>query len=130
MATILGLMGVFATFLLFWIAERLLHLDRPTIQTLIFLKLAVAGHMTIYLTRTGENSFWTRPFPSPILLIATETTQIIGTFIAVYGIFMSPIGWKLAILIWIYALIFLVINNVVKVHVFRILNHKGLIFRR
>ncbi len=130
MATILGLMGVFASFLIFWIAERLLHLDRATIQTLIFLKLAVAGHMTIYLTRTGENHFWTRPFPSPILLIATETTQIIGTLIAVYGIFMSPIGWKLAIFVWVYALVFFVINNFVKVYSFRILNHKGLIFRR
>jgi H+-transporting ATPase len=129
-ATILGLMGVFASFLLFWIAERFLYLDRPTIQTLIFLKLAVAGHMTIYLTRTGEKPFWTRPFPSPVLLIATETTQIIGTFIAVYGIFMSPIGWQLAIFIWAYAMIFFAINDFVKVYLFRILNHKGLIFRR
>ena len=129
-ATILGIMGVFASFLLFWIAERFLYLDRPTIQTLIFLKLAVAGHMTIYLTRTGEKPFWTRPFPSPVLLIATETTQIIGTFIAVYGIFMSPIGWQLAIFIWAYAMIFFAINDFVKVYLFRILNHKGLIFRR
>lgn len=129
-ATILGLMGVFASFLLFWIAERFLHLDRPTIQTLIFLKLAVAGHMTIYLTRTGEKPFWIRPFPSLVLLIATETTQIIGTFIAVYGIFMSPIGWQLAIFIWVYALIFFAINNFVKVYFLRIVNHKGLIFRR
>lgn len=130
MATLLGILGVFASFLMFWIAERLLHLDRPTIQTLMFLKLAVAGHMTIYITRTGEKQFWTRPFPSPILLIATETTQVIGTLIAVYGIFMNPIGWKLAIFIWIYALLFFVFNNFVKVYFFRILNHKGLIFRK
>ena len=34
--------------------SAILHLPRPTIQTLIFLKLLVAGHFTIYLTRNPE----------------------------------------------------------------------------
>jgi Cation transport ATPase len=65
LATVLGIMGVFASFLMFWIGERVLHLDRVTIQTLIFLKLTVVGHMTIYLARIGEELFWIRPYPSP-----------------------------------------------------------------
>ncbi len=53
-STVLGVLGVIASFSLFWIAERIFGLPRPTIQTLIFLKLLVAGHFTIYLTRNPE----------------------------------------------------------------------------
>jgi H+-transporting ATPase len=130
LATMLGTMGVFASFLLFWIGERVLHLDRPTIQTLIFLKLAVAGHMTIYLTRTNENPFWTRPFPAAALFFTAEATQVIGTLIAVYGVFMHPIGWKLAGFVWGYALVFFVINDFLKVRFYRLIEHRGMIFRR
>jgi H+-transporting ATPase len=130
LATILGVMGVFASFLLFWIGERILHLDRLTIQTLIFLKLAVAGHMTIYLTRTNENPFWTRPSPAAALFFTAEATQVMGTLIAVYGVFMSPIGWKLAGFVWGYALVFFVANDFIKVRLYRILNHRGLVFHR
>lgn len=130
LATMLGVMGVFASFLLFWIGERILHLDRMTIQTLIFLKLAVAGHMTIYLTRTNENPFWTRPFPAAALFFTAEATQVIGTLIAVYGVFMSPVGWKLAGFVWGYALVFFVVNDFIKVRLFRIINHHGLVFHR
>jgi len=57
-AFVLGVAGVLSSFLMFWIGEEVIKLDRQTIQTLMFLKLSVAGHMTIYLTRTGE-----RPMP-------------------------------------------------------------------
>jgi H+-transporting ATPase len=129
-ATVLGIMGVFASFLLFWIGESLLHLDRPTIQTLIFLKLAVAGHMTIYLARTGEHPFWIRPLPAAALLVATESTQIVGTLFAVKGIFMHPIGWKLAGFVWGYALVFFVVNDFIKVRFYNIMNHRNILFRR
>jgi H+-transporting ATPase len=129
-ATVLGIMGVFASFLLFWIGKMLLHLDRPTMQTLIFLKLAVAGHMTIYLARTGEQPFWIRPLPAPALFVTTELTQIAGTLFAVKGIFMHPIGWKLAGFVWGYALVFFVVNDLVKVRFYNILNHRNVLFRR
>jgi len=129
-ATILGVMGVFASFFLFWIGERLLHLDRQTIQTLIFLKLTVAGHMTIYLTRTNENPFWTRPLPAPALFFTAEITQAVATLIAVYGFSMNPIGWKLAGFVWGYALVFFIVNDFVKVRLYRLINHGNLIFHR
>jgi len=115
-ATLLGGMGVFSSFLLFWIGERILLLDRVTIQTLMFLKLTVAGHMTIYLTRTAEEPFWTRPYPAASLILTAEITQIIATLFAIYGIFMNPIGWKLAGFVWVYSLAFFFINDFVKVH--------------
>jgi H+-transporting ATPase len=129
-ATVLGIMGVLASFLLFWIGERLLNLDMPTIQTLIFLKLAVAGHMTIYLARTGEHPFWIRPLPATALFVVTESTQIVGTLFAVKGIFMHPIGWKLAGFVWGYALLFFVINDFIKVRFYNIMNHSNILFKR
>ena len=63
LATILGILGVVSSFILLWVAREYFHLDAGVIQTLIFLKLAVAGHMTIYLARTGQQHFWERPLP-------------------------------------------------------------------
>jgi H+-transporting ATPase len=122
-AVVLGGMGVFSSFLLFYIGEKVLFLNLATIQTLIFLKLAVAGHMTIYLARTGENHFWKRPLPASRLFWATELTQIVGTLVAVYGVFMKPLGWTLALFVWAYALGFFVINDSVKVWAARGLNN-------
>jgi H+-transporting ATPase len=126
-AIVLGLMGVFSSFLLYWIGRQVLMLSPSTLQTFLFLKLAVAGHMTIYLARTGENHFWIGPLPSGALFWVTETTQLVGTVVAVYGIFMAPIGWLLAGLIWGYALVFFVINNFVKVNFCKLAEHRHII---
>ena len=64
LATILGILGVVSSFILLWVAREYFHLDAGVIQTLIFLKLAVTGHMTIYLARTGQQHFWERPLPA------------------------------------------------------------------
>jgi H+-transporting ATPase len=118
-ASILGILGVVSSFLLLWLSREYFHLDPGVIQTLIFLKLAVAGHMTIYLARTGKQHFWERPYPSLSLFGAAELTQVAATVIAVYGIFMTPLGWTLALIVWVYALVFFVINDQVKVWLFR-----------
>lgn len=120
LATILGIFGVVSSFILLWMAKEYFHLDTGIIQTLIFLKLAVAGHMTIYLARTGQQHFWERPFPSLALFGTAELTQVGATLIAIYGIFvMTPIGWPLALIVWGYALVAFVISDQIKVLLFR-----------
>ena len=84
LATVLGVLGLFASFGLFYLGDRVFHMNHTMLQTLIYLKLSVAGHLTIFLTR-GKNHFWKRPFPAPILLGAVIGTQAIATLIAVYG---------------------------------------------
>ncbi|VVB90769.1 Copper-exporting P-type ATPase B [uncultured archaeon] len=118
-AAVLGVAGVVSSFMLFYFSEQVLHLDRPTIQTLMFLKLAVAGHITIYLTRTGEHHFWSRPFPAGLLFWTTEITQVAATLIAIYGVFMKPLGWQLAGLVWAWALVFFVINDFLKIYFYK-----------
>jgi H+-transporting ATPase len=120
----LGVMGVISSFSLFWVAEEYLHIPRETIRTLVFLKLLVAGHMTIFLTR-NVGAFWDRPWPSWKLIVAAETTQVVGTLAAVYGWLVPPIGWQYALAIWGYATLWFLINNVVKVEVYRLTEHRG-----
>jgi H+-transporting ATPase len=120
-SSVLGVMGVISAFALFWIAEKYLQLPRPIVQSLMFLKLLVAGHLTIYITRSA-GTFWSRPWPNWRLVVATETTQVIGTLAAVYGWGMTPLGWKYALAVWVYALAWFFINDMVKVEVHRMLN--------
>lgn len=117
-ATLLGIMGVFSSFGLFYLGERVFKLDRDFIQSLIYLKLSVAGHLTIFVTRT-RRPFWSFR-PAPILLGAVLGTQLVATLIAVYGVFMSPIGWAWALIVWAYALIWFLINDRVKLAAYRI----------
>jgi H+-transporting ATPase len=118
-ASMLGATGVVSSFLLFLIGTYVFNLDAATLQTLIFLKMTVGGHMTIYLARTGVHHFWERPFPSGALFFTAEITQLIGTVIAVYGIFMTPIGWDFAGFVWGYALLSFTITDLLKTHFFR-----------
>jgi H+-transporting ATPase len=118
-ATTLGLLGVVETFLLFWFVEVVLKLPRETIQTVIFLKLLVAGHLTIYVTR-NPNWFWSRPLPAASLFLICEATQIVGTLIAVYGVFVAPIGWPAALAVWAYCLAWLPIESAVALMVRRL----------
>lgn len=121
-ASILGILGVISSFILLWIAKEYFHLGAGLIQTLVFLKLAVAGHMTIYLARSGQRHFWEHPLPSLILFGTAEITQVVATLIAIYGFFMTPAGWNLALIIWGYALAWFVINDLIKVWIFRIIH--------
>jgi H+-transporting ATPase len=111
-----GATGVAASFVLFWLVRDILQLPPAQIQTVIFLKLLVAGHLTIYITRS-ERWFWQRPWPAARLFWATEATQIAGTLAAVYGWLLEPIGWTYALAVWGYALAWFPFNNAVRVWV-------------
>jgi H+-transporting ATPase len=111
-ATVLGVAGVIASFGLFYLGERVFNLNREMIQSLMYLKLSVAGHLTIFVTRT-RGPFWSTR-PAPILLGAVIGTQIIATLIAVYGVLMPAIGWGWALAVWVYALAWFFVNDRVK----------------
>jgi H+-transporting ATPase len=119
-ATVLGVIGVISAFGLFYLGERVFHLDRPHVQTLMYLKLSVAGHLTIFLTRT-RGPFWSIR-PATILLAAVFGTQALATLIAVYGLFMTPLGWKWAGFVWAYALIWFLINDGLKLVAYKVLD--------
>jgi H+-transporting ATPase len=120
-ATVLGITGVLASFGLFYLGERVLwHLSLAFIQPLMYLKLSVAGHLTIFLTRT-RGPFWSMRL-AWILLGAVLGTQLIATLIAVYGLFMPAIGWGRAAVVWGYALAWFMLNDRVKLIAYRTLD--------
>ena len=119
-STVLGVFGVIAAFGLFYLGERVFHLDRAHIQTLMYLKLSVAGHLTIFLTRT-RGPFWSIR-PARILWMAVLGTQAVATCIAIFGLgLVTPLGWNWALLVWGYALAWALLNDRIKLLTYRIL---------
>ena len=128
MATFLGLIGVIFSFLLFYIGQQTLHLPRDVLQSFIFLKLAVAGHLTIFITRT-RGPFWSIR-PSAALFWSAVTTKLLATFVAVYGWYIAPIGWNLALFVWGFALAAFIITDLIKVQLNKLIEHGDMIFCR
>ena len=123
-ASILGIIGVTSTFGLFLFGDRVVHLGHPQIQTLMYLKLSVAGHLTIFITRTRGP--WWSIRPARILLVAVIGTQLFATVMAVYGLgIMTPIGWGWAGFVWGYALIWALLTDPVKVLAYHLIDPLG-----
>jgi len=123
-ASALGGYGVIESFGMFWIVRDYLGLSLPVIQALIFLKLLVSGHMTIYLTR-NKGAIWERPWPSLKLVIPCETTQLAGTLVVVYGVFMAPTGWPYVLMVWAYAIVSFFVASAIKIGAYRLLDHRA-----
>jgi H+-transporting ATPase len=121
-ATVLGIVGMVQSFGLFYLGDSIFHLSRETIQSLIYLKLSVAGHLTVFVART-RGPFWSVK-PARILVAAVVGTQLVATFIAVYGLFMAPLGWAWAGIVWAYALAWFFINDRVKLLAYRIFDRQ------
>ena len=89
------------------------------VQSAFFVKLIVAGHLTIFNTRIAD-WFFKKPYPSRILSISSFMTAVIGTVIGVYGFgIMTPIGWHWALFLWEYAFVWFVFNDIVKMSVLK-----------
>jgi len=119
-ATVLGLVGPIAAFGLFYIADRIFKLGHLQIQTMMYLMLSVAGHLTIFQTRTRGPWWSTRP--AWILLAAVCGTQAFATLVAVYGAgLVTPLGWYYSGIVWGYALAWFLLTDPVKLLAYRVL---------
>jgi H+-transporting ATPase len=125
LATVLGVTGVIASFGIFYLGDRIFHLSREVLQSLMYLKLSVAGQLTIFLTRT-RGPFWSIK-PAKVLLIATGSAQALATLITVYGLAVTPIGWGWAGFVWGYAIVWFLITDRVKLLAYKIFSrqHSG-----
>jgi len=119
-ATVLGVVGPLAAFGLFYLGDRVFDLPRDQLQTMMYLLLSVAGHLTIFLTRT-RGPFWSIR-PARILWMAVLGTQTLATLIAVNGIFMTPLGWGWAAFVWGYAIVWFLVTDRVKLLGYRIID--------
>ena len=122
-ATVLGVVGVVETFGILAIARLWLHLDIAQIQTLIFLKLAVAGHLTLFVAR-ARGPFWARPWPAPALLWSAVGTKVLATLLVAFGLgLITAISWPLIGLVWGYAIAWIFVEDAAKLAVYRHLSH-------
>ena len=124
-STALGLTGVAGSFLMLIIAKNWLGLDIREIQTFVFLKMAVAGHFTLFVTRTSRK-FWQKPYPAPILLWSAIGTKVLATLFVVYPLgLITAIHWRAVGLIWAYCIAWLFMGDFVKLEVLRHLDMSG-----
>lgn len=131
-ATAMGIVGVFGSFGMLLIAMDWLHLDVTQIQTYVFLKMAVAGHLVLFVARSKRH-FWKRPWPAPVMIWSAVVTKLAATLLAAYGFgLITPITWPEIALIWAYSFASAMLTDWVKVQVYRHLSqetphHRGFI---
>jgi H+-transporting ATPase len=126
-STVMGLTGVAGSFLMLYLAINWLHLSIPEVQTYIFLKMAVAGHLTLFVSRS-KKFFLKKPHPAPIMIWSAIGTKLLGTGLAAYGFgLITPISWGAIGLIWGYSIAWAFVTDWAKVMVYR---HFGMESRR
>lgn len=113
LSLLFGSVGTLNSLLLFLLMTKLLHLSLPVIQTVFFLKLTVSGHALIFVTHTKKR--WYKFLPSKEVIIATVTTQVIATALALTG-FLMPARISVAAvgLVWVWAFFWMQISEVMK----------------
>ena len=129
LSTLLGIAGVISSFLIFFLLETYSNLPQALIQSAIFTKLIIAGHATIFNTRTND-WFFKKPFPSKSLLLASLLTAFLGLIVGVYGIFVPAIGWKWGLIVTVYAFAWFLFNDTVKVFFYRNFIKENKIFHK
>jgi H+-transporting ATPase len=106
------------------IGKLFLNLSLAQLQSFIYLKLAVAGHLTLFLVRT-RSPFWSKPYPSPLLLGAILGTQALAVIIVGFGFLVTAIPWSYVGLVWGYCLVWMFIEDCAKLHTYRQLALSG-----
>ncbi len=113
----LGVLGVLETLGLVMLGTTVFGLTGATgllvLQTMVFLKLAVSGHFTVFVART-TGPFWSHPAPSWLLLGAVISTKVIATAIAAAGFMMAPLSWALIGVVWGWSILWFLVEDRVK----------------
>jgi H+-transporting ATPase len=107
-----GLVGLTNSLFMFLFLNNIMHFSIETIQTFFFLKLVVSGHMLVFVSHTKE--VWYNYLPSKEVILATISTQVIATIIAVAGFFMPPISIGWALFVWLWAFVWMQVGEVTK----------------
>ncbi len=117
-----------------WWLPRLTVSDDPDLSqvaTLLFLKLTISGHMSLYMARTGARPFWSRPWPAWKMVAVNEGTQVIGLCMAIFGLGLIPaIGLNWTVFSILYAIAVLFIIDGFKVFMCRLITEGPNLFRQ
>ncbi|NIA25388.1 MAG: plasma-membrane proton-efflux P-type ATPase [Gammaproteobacteria bacterium] len=129
-ASAMGMVGMTGSFLMLLLALKWLKLDTGQVQTFVFLKMAVAGHLALFVART--RGFWLKkPYPAPIVIWSAIATKLAATLLVAYGFgLVTPISWGAIGLIWGYAILFAFVTDAVKMAVYARLDRRDRHSRR
>ncbi|MGD9581129.1 MAG: plasma-membrane proton-efflux P-type ATPase [Vampirovibrionia bacterium] len=120
-ASTIGFSNVFFTFIVFYIGKHYLQLPFDQVQTLVFAELAIAGNLTIFLSRC-KGSLWSVK-PGKGLVWSTIISKVIVSLVCAYGIFMAPIGVYI-FGIWAYAIATTILRDGLKLLVHKAIDHR------
>ena len=101
------------------IAKEWFQLTNAQIQSFIYLKLAVAGHLTLFVARTRQT------IPQQTASRADFAGGNSGHagncrgLIVGFGWLVAPIAWKYVGFVWIYCLVWVFIEDWAKLRVYR-----------
>ena len=124
-STVMGLTGTAGSFLMLYIALVWLNLPIPEVQTYIFLKMAVAGHLTLFVSRT-KDAYWRKPYPAPVMVWSAVLTKAAATLLCAWGFgLIAPISWPEIALIWGYSIVWSILTDWAKRMVYRHLDHSA-----
>ncbi len=112
LSALYGLTGIANSLVLFFIIKDIVHLPWNIIETIFFLKLAISGHMLVYVAHTKER--WWRFLPSKAVILATAGTQVVATLFALVGIFMPAIPVIWIVVVWVWAFGWMQISELAK----------------
>lgn len=129
-ASTMGLVGTVGSFGMLYLADKVLHLSVPQIQTYVFLKLAVAGHLSLFVAR-ARGWMVRKPWPSRPLFWSAIVTKVLATLLVVYPMgLMAPISWTDVAIVWAYAIGFSLVTDAAKVLAYRLLDGRTGPYRR
>ncbi len=120
-STVMGATGTIGSFLMLYIGLEWLHLSIPKIQTYIFLKMAVAGHLTLFVSR-ARGFYLKKPYPAPVVIWSAVVTKVAATLLCVYGAglgLITPIGWFDVGIIWAYSIVWSLLTDWAKLATYR-----------
>jgi H+-transporting ATPase len=125
----MGLLSVVETFGLLliglrWVADPqlqdMIKLDHAQFQTVMFLQLAVGGHLLLFVVRT-KRSVFEPPYPRARLFWAILATQIVAVAICMLGVGVRAIPLSVIVAVWIYCLIWMLLLDLLKLAILRII---------
>jgi H+-transporting ATPase len=137
-ASIMGSFSVVETFGLLilglrWVGDdqfqELLMIDPAQLQTVLFLQLAVGGHLLLFVVRT-KRSLFQPPYPSPRLFWAIVATQVAAVAICWLGIGVPAIPPAAILGVWIYCLVWMVVLDALKLVCWRFADGRDAAIRR
>ncbi|HPB74538.1 MAG TPA: plasma-membrane proton-efflux P-type ATPase [Chromatiaceae bacterium] len=99
-------------------------LDHNHLQTMLFLQLAVGGHLLLFVVRT-RHSIFAPPFPSAPLFVAIVATKAVAALMCAYGILVPQLPWDLIGIVFLYCLVWMVVTDVVKLIYYHVLDQRA-----